>query len=101
MSHSVSEGGVGSWWLNDIADLARIGEAIRNNTNLQQLTICFAHELAYMAADNGAFFEGIRSNTSKNDLWLENCDLSGRDILNRSLANNSNLTRGERRYSRR
>ena len=79
---------------SDSVHIARFCDAIGANTNLQKLDIRSAHELVDMAANNGAFSEGLKRNASINELWLANCDLStgmGREILNGFVVNNSNL----------
>mmetsp|Transcript_13925 Transcript_13925/g.25418 ORF Transcript_13925/g.25418 Transcript_13925/m.25418 type:complete len:392 (-) Transcript_13925:168-1343(-) len=93
MGHFAREG-MGNYWPNDSDDLARLCDAIGANTNLQKLDIRSARELADMAANNGTFFEGLKRNSSTNELWLAGYDLStgmGHDILNGFVVNNSNL----------
>jgi len=87
--------GMGCYWTIDSADLARLGDAIGANTNVRELVFYSTDELVDMAANNGAFFEGLKSNTSINNMFLVNCDIfwgMGRDILNGFVANNSSLT---------
>ena len=87
--------GMGIYWPNDAADLARIGDAIGANTKLQRLIIRRANALVEMGANNAAFLEGINRNTSISYLSLSSYDLSGgmgHAILNEFVANNSILT---------
>jgi len=95
---NVSVGPGGNYWPKDSADLARLGHAIGANTYLRRLDLDIrsarALALADMAANNGTFFEGLKRNSSTNELWLAGYDLStgmGHDILNGFVVNNSNL----------
>jgi len=93
--HFNPAGRMGEYWPDDSADLARLGDAIGANTNLRKLFIPGSRAFVDMAADNGAFFDGLNINTSICNLDLVGCDLSGgmaSEILNRFVANNSNIT---------
>jgi len=86
--------GLGCYWPNNSADLARIGDAIGANTQLQRLDIRSVNALIEMDANNAAFFEGIKDNNSIHHLGLYLDPFLGlvRDILNEVVANNNILT---------
>ena len=63
--------GMGNYWPKDSAELARLGDAIGANTNLQQLIICSANELTERSANNAAFFGGLNRNISISYLSLK------------------------------
>ena len=77
----------GYFWLHDSADVSRLGNAIANNTHLEEIAF---HNCSEWILDTKFLFGGLQQSTTIKGLNLHGS--IGMRVLNEFVANNSSIT---------